>query len=262
MLADAGFGDRFTQFAAALHVHPEDVVGDEDVRGIDLLELLDHAVGRLLPERALVKLPDRAEVALEGTAARGFQQGQRAPEVDVVLGGVLLDEMARRHRKVVDVSARRGVAGVDGTVTVVDQQSGDALQIVLPPPGLDQGRHDLFAVADDDDVDGRLEEPPRIARGVMSADDDEHARHLFADAARQAQRAKTLSGEVALKTDDVRPEGAHLGQSGLDAVEAHVDDLAGVPFQLETAGDALHPQRFDEGDHLQADDAADRGFEK
>jgi len=96
----------------------------------------------------------------------------------------------------------------------------------------------------------------------MAADDDEHARHLFADAAGQAQSAETLRGEVALKADDVRREVAHLGQPALDAVETHVDDLAGVAFELEAAGDALHPQRLDERDHLQADDAANRGFEK
>ena len=73
-------------------------------------------------------------------------------------------------------------------------------------------------------------------------------------------RAIDVSTEGSTVTVDSAPP--VLGQSGLDAVETHVDDLAGVPFQLETAGDALHPQRFDEGDHLQADNAADRGFEE
>ena len=117
---------RLAELAAALHVHPEDVVGDEDVRRVDLLELFDDAVRRLLAERALVKLPDRAEVALERTAARGFEQRQRAAEVDVVLGGVLLDEMARRHRQVVDVAAGGRVAGVDRAGRIVDQQAGNA----------------------------------------------------------------------------------------------------------------------------------------
>ena len=96
----------------------------------------------------------------------------------------------------------------------------------------------------------------------MSADDDEHLGHFFLDLLRETHRAKTFRGEVALQTDDVRSESAHLGQAVLDAVDAHVDDLAGVPFELETAGNALHAEGLDEGDHLQTDDAADRSFEK
>ena len=131
MLADARLGDGFAQLTAANDVHPEDVVGDEDVRSIDLGQLLDDAIRRLLPERALVKLPDRAEVALEGAAARRFQQCQRTAEVDVVLRGVLLDEMTRRHREIVDVSPRRCVPGVDRAAGVIDQQPRDAFHIVL-----------------------------------------------------------------------------------------------------------------------------------
>ena len=96
----------------------------------------------------------------------------------------------------------------------------------------------------------------------MSADDDQHLRQFLPYALRQAERAKPFGGEVALQADDVRVEGAHLGQPGLDAVKAHVDDLTGMTFQLQTAGDTLHPQRLDEGDHLQTDDAADRRFQE
>jgi hypothetical protein len=60
--------------------------------------------------------------------------------------------------------------------------------------------------------DGRLEEPLRIARGVMSTDDDEHARHLFADAARNKLR------HLAAEVDDEDGVCGLFGHAGLSTL--------------------------------------------
>ena len=105
---------------------------------------------------ALVKLPDRAEVALERTAARGLHQRQRLAEVDVVVVGVVLDEMPRRQRIVVEVLARRRVAGADpASPSRCSIEAGNGGQIVAALERVDQRRHHFFAVADRDDVDRR-----------------------------------------------------------------------------------------------------------
>src|SRR5205085_8771821 len=99
MLTNSGRDERLGHLAAALDVHPENVVGDEDVRRFDLLQLRDDAVRRFLAERRLVKFPDRAEVAAERAAARRFEKRKRTPEIDIVLAGVLANQVARRERQ-------------------------------------------------------------------------------------------------------------------------------------------------------------------
>ena len=107
-------------------------------------ELAHHALRRLLAERRLVKLPDRAEVALERTAARGLHQRQRLAEVDVVVVGVVRDEMARRQRIGVEVRARRARAGEEPAVAVADLEAGDLREVARRrASAFDQRRHAL-----------------------------------------------------------------------------------------------------------------------
>ena len=60
-----------------------------------------------------MELPDRAEVALERAAARGLHESERLVEVDVVVIGVVLDEVASRERIVVEVLSRRRALTVE-----------------------------------------------------------------------------------------------------------------------------------------------------
>ena len=96
----------------------------------------------------------------------------------------------------------------------------------------------------------------------MTADDDERAGILALDPLRQAHGAVALRGEVALQADDVRRELLAEREAVLFAVDAQVDDLALVSLGFETGGDADRAERLDEGEHLQAEDAADRRFEE
>ena len=45
-------------------------------------------------------------------------------------------------------------------------------------------------------------------------------------------------------------------------VDAQVEDLALVSLRFETRGDADRAERLDEGEHLQAEDAADGRFDE
>ena len=112
VLADAGFRERLGHLPAAFDVHPENVVGDEDVGGFDLRQLIDDALRRFFAERTFVKFPDRAEIAFEWTSPRGFQQGQRPPEADVILTRVVADQMASRERKLVEIAPCRSGSGM------------------------------------------------------------------------------------------------------------------------------------------------------
>ncbi len=96
----------------------------------------------------------------------------------------------------------------------------------------------------------------------MASDDDQHFGEQLPDPGGQTHGAKSLRREVALETDDVGGECDELRESLLDAVDAHIDDLAGMPFAFETAGHALQTERLDERDHLQADNSPDRGLQK
>ena len=262
VLADAGVDQRPRQVPAALDVHPEDVVGQEDVRRRDVRQLLDHPRRGFLAERRLVELPHRAEVALERAAARGLHQGERAAEVDVVLAGVVGDQVARRERQLVQLAARRRVPGVDHAVGAGEREAGHRRRVGAALVGVDQPGHDVLAVADHDGVDPGLAEPVGVARGVVAADHDLGVGELLAHPAQQAQRAVALGREVALEADHLGRERLGLGQARLEAVDPQVDDLALVARDLEPAGDALEPERLDERDHLEPEDAADRRFEE
>src|SRR5579859_6350964 len=96
----------------------------------------------------------------------------------------------------------------------------------------------------------------------MAANDDERAGRLPLDALREAHGAVALRREVALQPDDVRREPAAILEALLFAVDAQVDDLALVPVALEARRDADRAEGLDEGQHLQAEDAAHRRFEE
>ncbi len=125
-----------------------------------------------------------------------------------------------------------------------------------------RGGHDLLAVADRDGVDRRMVEPLGIARRVVPAEDDESSRHLAPHELGKSEGATALGGEVALQADDVRVEGAALGETALLAVDAQVVDAAGMAGLFEAAGHADEAQRLDEGEHLQAQNPADRRLQE
>src|SRR5207248_4459152 len=113
-----------------------------------------------------------------------------------------------------------------------------------------------------DGVDAILLEPFRIARGVVTADDDIRPRHELLDALRQANRAIALGGEVALQADDVGIELHAIVQTALLTVDAHVDDEALMAMLLETRSHADRPQRLDEGEHLEPQNPSDRRLDE
>ena len=95
---------RLRELEAALRVVPEEVVRDEDVSP-DRREVVDDGADRALAEGAAVELPDRAEVAAEGAAARRLDEPNRLEEEAVVAVAVALDEVARRQRHAVEARA-------------------------------------------------------------------------------------------------------------------------------------------------------------
>src|ERR1044072_4023891 len=102
----------------------------------------------------------------------------------------------------------------------------------------------------------------RLPRGVVAAHHPESTRHLPLPAPGAAKRALAFGREVALQADDVgikAPAGLH---ARLLAVDAEVEDGALVPQLLQSTGDADQPQRLDEGEHLEAEDAADGRLEE
>ncbi len=90
----------------------------------------------------------------------------------------------------------------------------------------------------------------------MTTNHHQRPRQALADRTGQSQGSKSFGGEVALDADDRGLEACGLGQPPLDPVDAQIHKLTGVTGRLERAGDALEAERLDEGDHLQADDAA------
>jgi hypothetical protein len=172
------------------------------------------------------------------------------------------DEVPRRHRQRVELAASRRVAGVDLVAVAVEHETGHRHQVALVGERLDERRHHFLAVADRDDVEERLVEPVGLAGGVVAADDDEGARHLALHALGEAQRPLALGREVALQADDVGVETAAGLHARLLAVDAQVEDGAGVPEVLEGSGDADQPERLDEGEHLEAEDSPDGRLEE
>src|SRR5882757_6127076 len=94
----------------------------------------------------------------------------------------------------------------------------------------------------------------------MTADDDEGAWVLAFDPLRQTHGAVSLRREIALKADNVRREALAEIETVFLAVDAQVEDLALVSLRLEAGGDADRAKRLDEGEHLQAENSADRRF--
>src|SRR5436305_1664833 len=82
----------------------------------------------------------------------------------------------------------------------------------------------LRAGADRHGVDRGMEEPRRLARGVVPADQDEGLRQLAPHPLGQAERAVALGGEVALQAHQVRREFDAAGHPRLLAVQAQVED--------------------------------------
>ena len=161
-LLDAGGFDRLRHLLATLHVHPEDVVGDEDRVRFDVLQFFDDALRRLFAERRLVKLPHRTEVAFERATARGFHECHRFVEVDVVVIGIALDEMSRRPWIVIEIRTRVGGTAVEPLAVVVELESANLAQIATVAQSIDERRHHFFSVADGNRVDARLLEEFRI----------------------------------------------------------------------------------------------------
>jgi hypothetical protein len=195
------------------------------------------------------------KLQLEGAAARGLEQGERLAEIDVIEVGVAAHQVPRRQRQLVEVRARRGVAGQDLAVGSVDRETGHLREVAAPLQGLDQGRHDLLAVSHRDQVDRRVREPRRVARGVVAADQDDGLRQDLFHPPGEAHGAVALGGEVALDADQVGGEAAAAFDAVVPAVDPQVEDGALVAPRLEHAGDAGEPERLDEGDHLEAEDA-------
>ena len=119
----------------------------------------------------------------------------------------------------------------------------EALQEMFPD--LDPAVDDLF-----------LLEPHQITHLPERAPARELAAVLHAERVVARVDAEALGGEVALQTDEVGLELPALLEPRLDAVDPEVEDLAFVAVGLQGPGDALEPQGLDEGDHLEAEDAA------
>src|SRR5207253_4246366 len=75
-LADAAAPQFARQLQAARRMVPEQIVGDEDVIA-HRREVAADRVDRSLAHGALMQLPDRAERAAEGTAARRLDEPRR-----------------------------------------------------------------------------------------------------------------------------------------------------------------------------------------
>jgi hypothetical protein len=80
----------------------------------------------------------------------------------------------------------------------------------------------------------------------MPTEHDPGVGKLLAHPPRHSQRLPPLRCEVALQSDDVGPEGLDLGQSTLDAVNAHIHDLADVAMVFQPSRYALQAERLDE----------------
>jgi hypothetical protein len=186
----------------------------------------------LLAEARFVELPYGAEAALERAAARRLHEGQWLAEIDVVVRCVTGDEVARRKRQLVELAARRGMAGGDLRAATIQHQAGNTREITASFECSDQREHDLLTVADGDGVECRIVERFGIARSVVPAEDDEGAGKVATHPLREPQRAAPFGGEVALQADDVRSEAPAIGEAALLAVDAQVMDGAGVSCLL------------------------------
>ena len=144
----------------------------------------------------------------------------------------------------------------------MQHQAGNGGQIVAALNRVDHRRHHFLAVSDRDGVDDVVVEPVRIARGVVTADDDEGAGILALNALRKTHRAISLRREVALQPYNIRREFLAQREAVLFAVDAQVEDLALVSLGFETGSDADRTKRLDEGEHLQSEDAADGRFDE
>ena len=219
---------------AALHVHPEDVVGDEDVRRLDRAAArATTRSGDFSRKVRLVELPDRAEVALERAAARGLHQRQRLAEVDVVV----VARSARSGGAPASAACRgRGASGAwpvsePAAVAVEHAGPGTFAQVARrrasasTSGGMTSSPSPIAMTS----IAG-VAEPVRIARGVVPADDHEGLRHLALARAR-ARRMVRLRSVVKLhcRPTTSGSKRAAVRQALLLAVDAEVDDLALVP---------------------------------
>ena len=105
-LPDAALLQSLRELEAPLRMVPEEIVGDEDAVA-DRREVVDDGADRPLAEGAPVELPDRAEAAAEGAAARRLDEPDGLEEQAVVAVAVALDEVARRQRDAVEAGALR-----------------------------------------------------------------------------------------------------------------------------------------------------------
>src|SRR5213075_2463413 len=99
-------------------------------------------------------------------------------------------------------------------------------------------------------------EPIRIARGIVTSHENKRARHFSFDPFSETNRAFPFRREIALQSDHIRPERLADRHSIFRTVDPKVDDLAFVPVAFQARGDTDRPERLNEREHFESQNAA------
>ena len=187
LLADAAAAQLARQLQAARGVVPEQVVGDEDVVP-DGREIVADRIDRPFAHRAIVQLPDRAERAAEGTAARGLHEPHRPVRETRVLPSPWPHEIACGHRHLVEAQLTRVTGRPDlFTVGTAQGEPGHGRERQSTFERVHDPRQRLLAVVEHHRVHVGGEERGRTGGGRVAADDERHAGRRASDACGELQ---------------------------------------------------------------------------